>query len=106
MDVVSHIQRIADRTGDKLLHETARKAHSACAKGLPEAPGGMHICNMCVRIRTCVRVRACVGRERERERGKRRERERGARGERERVCASACVYVRVRACSLLTYVHT
>jgi len=39
MDVVSHIQRIADRTGDPILHETARKAHSACAKGLNEAPG-------------------------------------------------------------------
>lgn len=39
MDVVSHIQRIADRTGDAVLHETARKAHSACAKGLNEAPG-------------------------------------------------------------------
>jgi hypothetical protein len=39
MDVVAHLQRIADRTGDKILHETARKAHSACAKGLSEAPG-------------------------------------------------------------------
>jgi len=39
MDVVAHLQRIADRTGDKLLHETARKAHSACAKGLSDAPG-------------------------------------------------------------------
>jgi hypothetical protein len=39
MDVVSHLQRIADRTGDAVLHETARRAHSACAKGLSEAPG-------------------------------------------------------------------
>eukprot|EP00026_Physarum_polycephalum_P003793 Phypoly_transcript_03807.p1 GENE.Phypoly_transcript_03807~~Phypoly_transcript_03807.p1 ORF type:complete len:714 (+),score=138.72 Phypoly_transcript_03807:122-2263(+) len=39
MDVVAHLQRIADRTGDQILHETARKAHSACAKGLSEAPG-------------------------------------------------------------------
>jgi hypothetical protein len=41
MEVVAHLQRIADRTGDALLHETARKAHSACAKNLNEAPGGM-----------------------------------------------------------------
>ena len=40
MDVVAHLQRIADRTGDRLLHETARKAHSACAKGQSDAPGG------------------------------------------------------------------
>lgn len=40
MDMVAHLQRIADRTGDKVLHETARKAHSACAKGLSDAPGG------------------------------------------------------------------
>lgn len=39
MDMVAHLQRIADRTGDKVLHDTARKAHSACAKGLSEAPG-------------------------------------------------------------------
>jgi hypothetical protein len=39
MDMVAHLQRIADRTGDNVLHETARKAHSACAKGLSEAPG-------------------------------------------------------------------
>jgi len=39
MDVVAHLQRIADRTGDQILHETARKAHSACAKGQSEAPG-------------------------------------------------------------------
>jgi len=39
MDVVAHLQRIADRTGDALLHETARKAHSACAKNISEAPG-------------------------------------------------------------------
>jgi len=39
MDVVAHLQRIADRTGDAVLHETARRAHSACAKGLNEAPG-------------------------------------------------------------------
>lgn len=43
MDVVAHLQRIADRTGDKILHETARKAHSACAKGVSDAPGGMFI---------------------------------------------------------------
>ena len=41
MDMVAHLQRIADRTGDQVLHDTARKAHSACAKGLSEAPGGM-----------------------------------------------------------------
>lgn len=39
MDIVAHLQRIADRTGDAVLHDTARKAHSACAKGLSEAPG-------------------------------------------------------------------
>eukprot|EP00026_Physarum_polycephalum_P013592 Phypoly_transcript_14009.p1 GENE.Phypoly_transcript_14009~~Phypoly_transcript_14009.p1 ORF type:complete len:313 (+),score=67.44 Phypoly_transcript_14009:32-940(+) len=39
MDVVAHLQRIADRTGDTLLHDTARRAHSACAKSLNEAPG-------------------------------------------------------------------
>ena len=39
MDMVAHLQRIADRTGDKVLHDTARKAHSACAKGLSDAPG-------------------------------------------------------------------
>jgi hypothetical protein len=39
MDMVAHLQRIADRTGDKVLHDTARKAHSACAKSLSEAPG-------------------------------------------------------------------
>jgi hypothetical protein len=39
MDVVAHLQRIADRTGDAVLHETARKAHSACAKNVNEAPG-------------------------------------------------------------------
>ena len=43
MDVVAHLQRIADRTGDEVLHETARKAHSACAKNLHEAPGGMSL---------------------------------------------------------------
>lgn len=41
MDMVAHLQRIADRTGDQVLHETARKAHSACAKGLSDSPGGM-----------------------------------------------------------------
>lgn len=40
MDMVAHIQRIADRTGDPVLHDTARKAHSACAKGLSDSPGG------------------------------------------------------------------
>lgn len=39
MDVVAHLQRIADRTGDAILHDTARKAHSACAKGLSDAQG-------------------------------------------------------------------
>lgn len=39
MEVVAHLQRIADRTGDLVLHDTARKAHSACAKGISEAPG-------------------------------------------------------------------
>ncbi len=42
IDIVAHLQRIADRTGDSLLHETARKAHSACSKGISEAPGGAH----------------------------------------------------------------
>jgi len=45
MDMVAHLQRIADRTGDKVLHDTARKAHSACAKGLSEAPG-VHLVNI------------------------------------------------------------
>jgi len=39
MDVVAHLQRIADRTGDLILHETARRAHSACAKTLNDSPG-------------------------------------------------------------------
>lgn len=39
MDIVAHLQRIADRTGDSVLHDTARKAHSACAKGVSDAPG-------------------------------------------------------------------
>ncbi len=45
MDIVAHLQRIADRTGDRILRDTARKAHSACAKGLNEAPGGMYLSN-------------------------------------------------------------
>lgn len=40
MEVVAHLQRIADRTGDAVLHDTARKAHSACAKGLSDSTGG------------------------------------------------------------------
>jgi len=41
MDVVSHCQRIADRTGDPILKETASRAHAAFTKG--QADPNVHL---------------------------------------------------------------